>query len=127
MSIYDRSIASALRMIERYGVQCQWTSGKVVAADPDRPWLGGAAEPGTHEPFICFLPASTTAVTGFGLTAFRKDTDVGEFSTYGLMGAQDFTPDMGDRVLRDGQPLVIKNIDVLMPADVPILYILSIV
>lgn len=125
MGVYDRSIETALRLIERYGIQCEWRSGDVTPADPDRPWLGGERVPGVHNPFIAFVPA-TDGSSSFGLTKFREGSEVEGFTTFGLMAPQDFEPQVTDRVTRDGSLLVIKAIDVLKPADVPVLYVLSI-
>jgi len=126
MTVYDRPIATALRLIEKYGVECEWRKSEVVSADPDKPWEGGSQVPDTFNPFICFLPA-TSGASDFGLSKFRTGTEQEGFSTFGLMGAQEFNPEITDRLTRDGNVLVLKAIDTLNPADQVVLYILSIV
>lgn len=125
MGAFDRQIQTALRLIEKNGEQCDWLTGKVVATDPAKPWLGGARSATVKHPYICFLPA-TDGASGFGLSKFRAGTEVEAFSTFGLMGAQDFEPDITDIVTRDGKALVIKAIDAIKPAEQVVLYILSI-
>ena len=128
MGVYDRQIATALRLIEKYGQQCEVRkSGVAVPDDPHRPWLGGEAPPQVHTPHIAFVPA-TSGASSFGMTKFRdRDANSASFSTFGLMGAQDFTPQVTDQLSRDGQPLVIVAVDTLSPNGEPILHILSIV
>lgn len=123
---YDEDIATALELIQEAGQQCVWRKQTTTAVDPERPWLGGEDVPVDHQPFIAFVPA-TDASSGFGMTKFRQGSDVPTFSTFGLMGPQDFAPEVTDVVLRGGTPLVIAAIDALRPAEEVVLYVLSIV
>lgn len=127
MGVYDRPIATALRLIAKYGQVCEWRkTGVVVPDDPARPWLGGSQSQVLHQPSIAFVPA-TSGASDFGLTKFRQGGgDSASFSTFGLMGAQDFTPEVVDKLTRDGEPLVIVAVDTLAPNGEPILHILSI-
>lgn len=126
MGAFDRQIETALRLIQKYGIQCDWRKGDIAPSDGNKPWLGGARDATVKHPFICFLPA-TDGASGFGINKFRADSEVEGFSTFGLMGAQDFDPDVTDLLSRSGTPLVIKSIDTIKPADAVVLYILSIV
>ncbi len=122
--VFDEEIALALELIAENGMVCQWHKEVVTLADPDQPWLGGASVPTVKTPSICFLPASDGG--DFGAIQLRKGDDLPSFSTYGLMGAVDFEPLLGDKVMRGGEPLVIVAIDKLQPNEQVILYILSI-
>jgi hypothetical protein len=124
--VFDDEIATALELIEENGQVCDWHKGEVTLADPDRPWLGGDAVPDIRQVSICFLPA-TDGASGFGLSKYRAGEDVPAFSTFGLMGAVDFEPELHDKVMRGGTPLVIVAIDKLQPNEQTLLYILSIV
>jgi hypothetical protein len=127
MADYSEDIAMALELIEEDGEQVVWQKVTTQLADPDQPWLGGGdSAPVNHTPFIVFVPA-TDGASGFGISKFRQGEEQTAFSTFGLMGAQDFDPQTTDVVLRGGQPLVIKSIDTLKPAEQVVLYILSIV
>lgn len=127
MGVYDRQVATAKRLIAKNGKQCQWTKMTTVLDDPAKPWAGGEDVPQVFAPRIAFLPA-TDGASGFGITKLRDATQTAKFSTYGLMAAQDFTPDVVDMVTCNGVPLVIIAVDTLAPnKDEPILHILSIV
>jgi hypothetical protein len=123
---YDEDIAMALELIEEAGQQCVWRKQTTTPADPDRPWLGGVDTPVDHTPFIAFVPA-TDAPSGFGLTKFRQGEDVPVFSTFGLMGAQAFEPEIADVLLRGGVPQVLAAVAEIRPAEEVVLYVLSIV
>lgn len=123
--VFDDEIAMALELIAENGQVCDWYKQSVELEDEDKPWLGGTNTPTKYTPSICFVPA-TSGDSGFGITKFRKDTEVPEFTTYGLMGAVSFTPQVTDLVERNSQPLVIVSIDVLQPNEQIILYILGI-
>ena len=123
---YDEEIATALELIKEAGQVCVWRKQTTAVADPDRPWLGGVDTPVDHTPDIVFIPA-TDAPSGFGLTKFRKGEDSLVFTTFGLMGPQDFEPAVNDVLLRDGVPQVLAAVDVLRPAEEVVLYVLSIV
>jgi hypothetical protein len=122
--VFDEEIEMALELIAENGQVCDWHKDTTTLTDPDRPWLGGDTVPVVKQPSICFIPATDSG--GFGITKMRKDADVPAFSTYGLMGAVDFNPQVSDKVLRDGTPLVIVAIDKLKPNEQTLLYILSI-
>lgn len=124
---YDEDIADALEMIQEFGVQCMWSKATVALDDSTQPWLGGDDVPNVKEPFICFVPATTTASSGFGLTKFRPEGEVPSFRQFGLMGAQDFEPEISDKVLGPDGPLVLAAVDKLAPNGQTVLYILSIV
>jgi hypothetical protein len=125
--VFDDEIQTALELIEENGQVCDWHKDVTTLTDADRPWLGGDDVPDVKHPSICFIPA-TDGGSGFGMTRFRKaGEDVPSFSTFGLMGAVDFEPELQDKVLREGEPLVIVAIDKLKPNEQTLLYILSIV
>ena len=126
VGVFDGEIATALELIAEFGQVCQWHKDPVALSDPDRPWLGGDSIVQVYSPSICFLPASDGA-SGFGMSKFRKGEEVPAFGTFGLMGAVAFEPQITDRVLRSGSPLVIVGIDTLKPNEQILLYILSIV
>ncbi len=123
MGQYDDEIATAQELIAEAGMMCEWTKEIVAPTDPDRPWLGGEPTPLHYHPMIAFLPA-TDGASGFGMTKFKDG--VANFSTYGLMGAVSFIPQVGDKLTRGNQPLVIVDIDELKPAEDVLLYVLSI-
>jgi hypothetical protein len=121
---YDDDIAAAREAIAEDGQVCQWIKQTVVPVDANKPWLGGAATDVPHDVPIAFVPASGNL---FGLTRYKTAIEAGEFTLFGLMAPPTgFVPVLGDKVLRDGAPLVLVNLDTLRPAEDVVLYILSI-
>jgi hypothetical protein len=121
---YDEDIAAARETIEEDGQLCQWVKQTIVLTDPDKPWLGGVPTDHPYDVPIAFVPASGNI---FGMTRYKAAIEAGEFTTFGLMAPPDgFVPELGDKVLRDGAPLVLVNLDTLRPAEDVVLYILSI-
>jgi hypothetical protein len=122
---YDDDIAAAREAIEEDGMLCQWRKQVVTPIDPDRPWAGSTTVEVVHEVPICFVPASGGM---FGLTRYRAAIEAGDFTTFGLMApSEGWEPELSDLVRRGGQPLVLRNLDALRPAEDVVLYILSIV
>jgi hypothetical protein len=121
---YDDDIAAAREAIEEDGQVCQWVKQTAELNNPAKPWQGGVAEEASHDVPIAFVPASGGM---FGLTRYRAAIEAGDFTTFGLMAPPSgFVPALGDKVLRDGAPLVLVNLDTLRPAEDVVLYILSI-
>lgn len=124
MADYSQEIADVLEMIEEAGVQCEWRKGDLTPDDQSRPWLGGDNEPDQpFTPFIAFIPAVDHNF-GFGIEKLSQGST--SFSTFGLMGAQDFTPEVSDSLTRKGKPMTLVAVDTLAPAGDPVLHILSI-
>lgn len=122
---YDDEIATVLELIEEAGQQCVWRKRTTDPDEADRPWLGGDDDSTEYQPFIAFVPATDAGL--FGMTKFRQGEDVPKFSTFGLMGPQEFTPEVGDVLLRDNVPQVLAAVDTLRPAEDAVLHVLSIV
>lgn len=120
---YDEDIAGALEDIQDAGVQCRWYKGAEAPADPDKPWLGGGAQADPKTPYLCFVP-DYEARAGFGLTTLSQG-DVPEASEYALMGAQDFEPEVTDKVLRGAETLTVVSVDTLKPAGYAVLHVLG--
>lgn len=121
---YDEDIAAAREAIEEDGQLCQWVKQTAVPIDADKPWKGSTTQDTEHDAPIVFVPASGSM---FGLTRYRAAIEAGEFTTFGLMAPPEgWVPALGDKVLRDGTPLVLVNLDTLRPAEDVVLYILSI-
>ena len=121
---YDEDIAAAREMIEEDGQSCQWVKRVLTPIDADKPWKGSTTVDVDHDVPIVFVPASGGM---FGLTRYRAAIEAGDFTTFGLMAPPEgWVPDLGDKVLRDGSPLVLVNLDTLRPAEDVVLYIMSI-
>ena len=121
---YDEDIAAAREAIEEDGQLCQWVKQVTTPVDAVRPWKGSTTQDVPHDAPIAFVPASGSM---FGLTRYKAAIEAGDFTTFGLMAPPEgWVPALGDKVLRDGAPLVLVNLDTLRPAKDVVLYILSI-
>jgi hypothetical protein len=101
-----------------------WQKATQTLIDPTQPWLGSTEVTVTHNPYICFVPASGGF---FSLVQYLKGTETPHVGTYGLMAPQSFDPELTDLVLRSGEPLKIKTIDTLKPNEQVVLHILGLV
>lgn len=125
MADHSEFVAMAREMIAEDGMVCQWRKQVVTPIDPDKPWAGSTTVDTVKDVPIAFVPASGNL---FGLTRYREAIEAGEFTTFGLMAPPvGWVPEPSDLVTRDGQPLVLRNVDELRPAELVVLYILSIV
>lgn len=129
MGVYDRPIATAQRLIRKYGEECAWQKPPVETAGvPGYPGVGA-----TPDPIPCHLAffSGRDLGRGRGLEAFlamMQGMEVpqnGEFAL--LAGGIDFTPENTDTITRsDGSPVAIKDIDRLAPGGVPVLYYVAV-
>lgn len=119
MGVFDRQIATAQRLIEKYGQKVIWNS-KLKADNAGQPWKPGQAADTPHEVSICFVPK--TDRLSRQLIQALTGTEVKVGSLAGLMGVTDFTPSGDDYVTRDGKLLTIDTLDVLNPNGQIVLY-----
>lgn len=124
MSVYARPIATAQRLIAKFGASCIWTkpAEETVGGDPWRDVRIGPPEP--HNVSIAFFSAKDL---GYGSTlalAAMAGTEVPAHSQMGLMGAVDFDPELTDTVTFNGDTIDVTKIDKLAPNGDPILYFL---
>lgn len=119
MAQYDRQIATALRLIAKYGQIATWQQIVDGVPDPETPWLPVGSTTVDYSPHICFLPLDRDGKE-FLMSMGQSEAVSG--SMYGLMGNVPFTPNIRDVVKRDGVSLEIKSIDLLSPNGQKILY-----
>lgn len=125
MAQFDRQIATAVRLIEKYGQAVTWTTVN-DGAPPDaaKPWKPAEAADTPNEATICFVPVRDNDWRK--LLAYLKGTEVPTGKLAGLMaGNVSFTPKLKDVVVRDGVTLNVTNIDLISPNGQKILYILE--
>lgn len=93
--VFERQIATAKRLIERYGEACLWQ--QPGERDPDaKPWRGSDENP--PDPIavkIAFFPNGGDNSIAAVIAALG-DTDVNIASEYGLMAAVNFDPATSD-------------------------------
>lgn len=125
MGVFDRQIATAQRLIAKYGQAVIWqTVNQGAPADPLKPWESSASPDTPNNTKICFVPVRDNDWRK--LLAYLKGTEVPTGKLAGLMaGNVSFEPKLKDTVLRDGVTLNVTNIDLISPNDQKILYILE--
>jgi hypothetical protein len=116
MGRYDPEIQMVLDMIKEDGQVVQWRKVAPVVADENKPWLKTDAAPALVDVSIAFVTGSTA------FTRLLAGSNLGVGGVRGLMGAVNFTPDIKDTVIRDGETYAINSIDVVAPSGQPILY-----
>jgi len=122
MGQFDRQIATALRLIAKYGQSIIWNSIiDGASVDPLKPWKPTDAASTPHPDIkICFVPTNDTQWRK--LLAYLKGTEVPTGKLAGLMGQVPFEPTLKDVVDRDGVILRIASLDLLSPNGQKILY-----
>lgn len=122
MARFDRQIATANKLIQKNGQLVVWKSVTTGApADAAMPWKPTVAVDPQHDAYICFLPINRQMTQLFNY--LRGTNDIPTGSVMGLMaGNVAFAPKLKDVVMRDGDTLRIKSIDLLSPNGQKILY-----
>lgn len=123
MGVFDRQIASAKRMIAKYGEFCIFKqTGDGVPLDPEKPWEVPETDPVDH---------TNIKIAFFGLDVekykmyqemFGTEVPTGIYMAY--MANVPFTPSLKDSIRRkSGAMLSIVNINVVNPnGEAAILY-----
>ena len=119
MSVYDRQIASAIRLIKAKGQTVTWKKTNLVQ-DSTQPWKTSDPSAAMHSVAIVFLKPQSDFRNK--MNHLLKGTDVPNGGVRGLMGAVDFTPDLTDVVIRNEVEMRIMNFDVIAPNGDAILY-----
>lgn len=121
MGVFDRQIATAIRLINKNGELVQWIDRVATPVDPAKPWLP-TGEVDTPEPVkIVFLPVGTRFLE---LLQIAAKSEVPTGSQKGLMAAVSFVPKIDSLVIRASQnrQYKIKSIDTISPNGQIILY-----
>lgn len=123
MGQFDRQIATAQRLIAKYGQDVTWQT-VVEATNGAQPWKGTTSADTPNTAKICFVPVRDNDWRK--LLAYLKGTEVPSGKLAGLMaGNVPFDPKLKDIVVRDGVTLNVTNIDLISPNGQKVLYILE--
>uniref|UniRef100_A0AAU6W1F2 Head-tail joining protein n=1 Tax=Pseudomonas phage Pavpe01 TaxID=3138545 RepID=A0AAU6W1F2_9VIRU len=114
MGVYDRQVATAKRLIAKYGELVTWNSyGASVPEDPAEPWNPTDIEPDKHTVRVAFFPTGSSISQ---LIRFMKNGDIETGNELGYMAQVPFVPSGKDTLTRtDGSEYRIKNIDPIDP------------
>lgn len=127
MTVLTRSVATATKLINKYGANATWkVYGSTV--DNSQPWKSTAPGTGPTEYAIkiVLLPESTGDNPLEMLSHLLAGTSVPVGAEQGLMaGSVAFVPAVNDSVVINGKTRQFKAIDTLQPDGNPILYTLT--
>lgn len=118
MATYDRQIATAKKLIAKFGQAVEWNT-ESNSANVYEPWNSETSSAVKNQASICFLPINLADLPTFG---YIDQTDVPKGAVKGLMGNVPFNPKLKDWVIRDGKRLNIDQIKVLSPNGEKILF-----
>jgi hypothetical protein len=120
---FSSAIATAQRLITKYGQPCYWRRVQPLTnVNPLAPWLVGTGSDIDVPVTILFTQSRGTLTA---LLQYARNSDVSVGGLRGLMSAQDFTPDLQDVILKNGSAYALQSINPIAPNGTPILYILE--
>ena len=120
---YDDMIETALEMIEEFGQSVTWQQvSEDTKPDPVKPWISGDTITVDNTVDMVFLPVDSVAQKSIQM---RTDSLVPAGTEVGYMGQTSFTPSIRDVVIRGGETITIKNIDVYSSSGEAVLYIVG--
>ena len=122
MGVFDSQIATAQRLISKFGQSCTWRKTDVSTPNPVKPW---EMIPGT----VTDAAVKVVFVSKFKEHFFLKymaNTEIPEGLFVGYMAAQSFTPAINDLLIRGSETLTIQAVDIVAPNGEPILYIVTV-
>ncbi len=122
MGVYDKQMALAVRMISTKGQTVTWRKQTAEPIDDNKPWELNTSVDTDYSPSIVFLPID---LINHEFRRFMKDSNLIAGNEGGLMAAVDFTPEVGDMVIRGSEVLKVKNFYRLSPNGEIILYIIE--
>lgn len=113
MGVFDRQIATAQRLIKKYGEQVIWQSAP-DSEDNGQPWNPEPVEPVDHRVVVAFFPTNSSIGQ---LIRMMRNSDVPTGNELGYMAqVSGFVPSSLDTIVRkSGAVYRIKNIDPLDP------------
>lgn len=124
MTVYNRQIATALRMIKARGEPITWRQLPDPTPDAIQPWkVTPVAAVEYADIPIVFLPFTRL---NYEFVRMLVNTEIHIGDEYGLMATVDFEPALTDVVVRaDGSVYGIANIGKLAPDGTPILWTIA--
>jgi hypothetical protein len=144
MSIYDRSVLTAQRLLVKYGHKVTWRSmGNGALIDPTKPWLGKVVD-STKKDYavsIAFLNVPHVGnedqhLMNQGKVPNSSRVSVNSFSEFGFsvqsvgntlayMAQVPFEPAINDIVIRYNREHRIVNLNNVDPGGIAVLYIIE--
>lgn len=129
MTVYTPFIATAIRLIDRYGRTCYWQKPPVYSGGtPGYPEVG--ANPDAIECRLAFFSPRDLDRGVMDFLGMMPGTEVPDNAQVGLLaGGISFTPENTDRIYLNQaltQSLSIEKIDRIAPSGEPVLYFVTV-
>jgi hypothetical protein len=123
--VYNSAIATAERLIAKFGASCVWSKPAEADGTGD-PWRDERT--GMPEDFDVSIAFFSAKDLGYGTTlalAAMAGTEVPDHNQMGLMaGGQAFDPELTDTLTFGEDTIDVTKIDKLAPNGTPVLYFL---
>lgn len=125
MTVYSRQIATAIRLLDKYGQFIKWRQIKDgLPTDIAQPWKPSIAAPKDLDKIkVAFFP--NNRVTYESLRSLITGQEISTGNTLGYMASQLFLPSLKDTLIRNGKEYRLESISEINVDGSPILYILS--
>lgn len=129
MTVYTPFIATAIKLIDRYGRTCYWQKpAPYSAGEPGYPDVG--ALPNEIECRMAFFSPRDLDRGVMDFLGMMPGTEVPDNAQIGLLaGGISFTPENTDHIYLDEaltQALAIEKIDRIAPSGEPVLYFVTV-
>lgn len=113
MGVFDRQVATALRLISKNGQAVTWRSlVNGAPVDANKPWKPSAATGTEHSVKIVFLPRKEQNEKSI---QYMEKSEVPTGLLKGLMGQVDFVPKLKDVIIRGSLQYEVETIDIIDP------------
>ena len=120
MTVYNREIALAVRLINKKGQTATWIKNAEIA-NSSQPWKTTAGTPTTFAVKLVRLPVGNSEAEAFQ-TLIPGTSVPTDHERVLMAGAVPFTPELNDDVSIGGETKKVKTLNVLQPDGTPILY-----
>lgn len=115
MANYNRQIATAKRMIAKYGSKVIYNRIRDIETDPDKPWIPGGQDVQSKTIDAVFVNDSSTLAQT--LAAFMAGTTIPEGRITVFIPDIGFEPSPKDTIVKDGVEYRFTGVGVLRPAE----------
>lgn len=124
---YNRQIATAKRLIEKYGQTVSFSRISETISDPLKPWEKTLGTPEVSNFKMVFIDPNATGISQLGkeFLQYLKGSEILEGKLRGLLANNNFEPKPTDILTRNSKELKIYAINPLAPSDQTILYVLE--
>lgn len=115
MANYNRQIATAKRLIAKYGSKVTYNRIRDVEANPETPWIPGG--PVTTSKTIDAVFVNSSSTLAQTLAAFMAGTTIPDGQITVFIPDIGFAPSPKDTIIKDGVEYRFKGIGILQPAE----------